>query len=70
MKKNQEKSVINQCFLIFFVLSLFFLTTGCSKSVKNCEIKPDLERIGESAVENVENLSESEWRSAKMRCNF
>ena len=70
MKKNEEKSVINQHFLIFFVLFLFFFATGCSKSVKNCEIKPDLERIGESAIENRENLSESEWRSAKMRCNF
>ena len=65
-----KKTLINQRYLIFFVLTSFFLATGCSKSVKNCEIKPDLERIGESAVENVENLSESEWRSAKMRCNF
>ena len=65
-----KKTLINQRYLIFFVLTSFFLATGCSKTVKNCEIKPDLERIGESAVENVENLSESEWRSAKMRCNF
>jgi len=65
-----KKTLINQRFLTFFVLVLFFLATGCSKSVKNCEIKPDLERIGESAIENRENLSESEWRSAKMRCNF
>ena len=70
MKKIAKKSVKNQHFLIFFVLSLFVLATGCSKTVKNCEIKPDLERIGESAIENRENLSESEWRSAKMRCNF
>ena len=65
-----QKTLIFQRFLIFFVLALFFLASGCSKTVKNCEIKPDLERIGESAIENRENLSESEWRSAKMRCNF
>ena len=65
-----KKTFINQRYLIFFVLISFFLATGCSKTVKNCEIKPDLERIGESAIENRENLSESEWRSAKMRCNF
>ena len=70
MKKNQEKSVINQCFLIFFFLSLFFLATGCSKTVKNCEIKPDLERIGESAQENLENLTETELRAMKMSCGF
>ena len=70
MKKNQEKSVINQCFLIFFVLSLFVLATGCSKTVKNCEIKPDLERIGESVMENQNNLSETELRAMKLSCGF
>jgi len=66
----QEKTLINQCFLIFFVLSLFVLATGCSKTVKNCEIKPDLERIGESAQENLENLTETELRAMKMSCGF
>ena len=66
----KEKTLINQHFLIFFVLALFFLASGCSKTVKNCEIKPDLERIGESAMENVENLSETELRAAKIKCNY
>ena len=66
----QEKTLINQRFLIFFVLSLFFLASGCSKTVKNCEIKPDLERIGESVVENQNNLSETELRAMKLSCGF
>jgi hypothetical protein len=49
---------------------LFFLASGCSKTVENCKIAPDLERIGESALENQKNLSETELRAAKMRCDF
>ena len=66
----QEKTLIFQRFFIFFVLSLFFLASGCSKTVKNCEIKPDLERIGESAIENRDNISETELRAMKMSCGF
>jgi len=65
-----QKTLINQRFLILFVLSLFFLAAGCSKTVKNCEIKPDLERIGESALENRDNLTETELRAMKMSCGF
>ena len=65
-----QKTLIFQRFLIFFVLALFFLASGCSKTVKNCEIKPDLERIGESVVENQNNLSETELRAMKLSCGF
>ena len=65
-----KKTLINQHFLIFFVLLSFFLASGCSKTVENCKIKPDLERIGESALENRENLAETELRSGKVACNF
>ena len=65
-----QKTLIFQRFLIFFVLLSFFLASGCSKTVKNCEIKPDLERIGESALENKQNLSETELRAMKAACNF
>jgi len=54
----------------FFAVCSLFVLVSCSKSVENCKIKPDLERIGESALENVENLSETEWRSANMSCDF
>jgi outer membrane murein-binding lipoprotein Lpp len=65
-----QKTLINQRFLILFVLSLFFLVSGCSNPVKNCKISPDYERIGESVVENSQNLTEAELKAAKMRCNF
>ena len=65
-----QKTLIFQRFLIFFVLALFFLASGCSKTVKNCEIKPDLERIGESVMENQNNLSETELRAMKLSCGF
>jgi len=65
-----QKTLIFQRFLIFFVLTLFFLTAGCSKTVKNCKISPDYERIGESVVENSQNISETEYKAAKMRCGF
>jgi len=65
-----KKTLINQHFLIFFVLLSFFFTISCSKSVENCSIRPDVERIGESALKNTENLSETELRAAKMSCDF
>ena len=54
----------------FFAVCSLFVLVSCSKTVENCKIKPDLERIGESALENVENLTETEWRSANMSCDF
>jgi hypothetical protein len=65
-----KKTLIFQRFLTFFVLLSFFLASGCSKTVENCKIKPDLERIGESAKENLDNLTETEWRSANLTCNY
>ena len=65
-----KKTLIFQRFLTFFVLLSFFLLISCSKTVENCKIKPDLERIGESAKENLDNLSETEWRSANLTCNY
>ena len=65
-----QKTLIFQQFLIFFVLTLFFLVSGCSKTVKNCKISPDYERIGESVVENSQNISETEYKAAKMSCGF
>ena len=65
-----QKTFIFQRFLIFFVLLSFFLASGCSKTVENCKIKPDLERIGESALENRENLAETEWRAANLSCEY
>ena len=65
-----KKTFINQHFLIFFVLLSFFLASGCSKTVENCKFKPDLERIGESAKQNLDNLTETDLRAMKMSCGF
>jgi len=54
----------------FFVLVLFFFVVSCSGIRQNCKISPDLERIGESALENKENLSETELRAMKAACDF
>jgi hypothetical protein len=55
--------------IILLICSLFVLIflTNC---VKSCKIAPDLEQIGESALKNQKNLSETELRSIKGRCNF
>ena len=65
-----QKTLINQHFFIFFVLSLFFLASGCSKTVKNCKLSPDYERIGESVVKNSQNITETEYKAGKMTCDF
>jgi|TARA_B110000908_G_C10263285_1_gene461083 hypothetical protein len=54
---------------IIVICSLFVLVS-CTRSVKDCKIKADLEKIGESALKNKENLSETELRQAQMSCNF
>ena len=53
-----------------FLLVVLVLFTSCSRNIKNCEFSPDLERIGESAVENIENLADTNLKSGKMICNF
>ena len=54
----------------YFVLLLFFFLISCSGITKNCEIRPDIERIGESVVKNQSDLSQTELRAAKASCNF
>jgi hypothetical protein len=63
LKKMLSK--INTLVIIF----ILFLSS-CSGKVQKCSFSPDLERIGESALENQKNLSETELRAAKMRCKF
>jgi len=55
--------------LIYLTFSLF-LFAFCSGCVKSCKIKPDLEKIGDSALKNKENLMETNLKSGKMTCNF
>ena len=53
-----------------FLVIVLVLFTSCSRNIKNCEFSPDLEKIGESAAENIENLAETNLKSGKMICNF
>ena len=54
---------------IIAICSLFVLVS-CSKTVEECKIKPNLEKIGESALKNKQNLSETELKHAQMSCKF
>ena len=55
--------------LIYLTFSLFLFTV-CSGCVKSCKIRPDLEKIGDSALENIENLTETNLKHANLRCNY
>ena len=70
----QEKTLINQRFLTFFVLTLFFLVNSCSFSTKNerieCKWSPDYERIGESALDSLDDMKKIEIQQMKAACNF
>ena len=55
--------------LIYLTFSLFLFTV-CSGCVKSCKMTPDLEKIGDSALENKENLTETNLKHAYMRCKY
>jgi predicted metal-binding transcription factor (methanogenesis marker protein 9) len=55
---------------LIYLTFLLFLFAFCSGCVKSCKIRPDLEKIGDSALENIENLTETNLRSGKMACKF
>ena len=69
-----KKTLINQRFLTFFVLVLFFLVNSCSFSTKKerfeCKWSPDYERIGESAMDSMDDMKRIELQSIIARCNF
>ena len=55
--------------LIYLIFSLFLFTL-CSCTEISCKIRPDLEKIGDSALENIENLTETNIKHANLRCNY
>ena len=67
MGKNQNNLVKKPLFYVIFSLILFLFCSGC---VNSCKITPDLEKIGDSALENIENLTETNLKSGKMTCYF
>jgi hypothetical protein len=69
-----KKTLINQRFLTFFVLFLFFLVNSCNFATKNkrfeCKWSPDYERIAESAMDSMDDMKRIELESIIARCNF
>jgi len=69
-----KKSVIYQPFTIIFVLLLFFILISCSFSTKDeridCSFKPDYEKIGESAMDSLDDMRRIELQQMKAACNF
>jgi len=53
--------------LVSFSIILFMV---CSCSIKSCKIRPDLEKIGDSALKNTSNLAETNLQHAIARCKF
>ena len=67
MAKKAKKLVKKPLLYVTFSLFLFAI---CSCAVKSCKIRPDLEKIGDSALKNKENLMETNLKSGKVACNF
>jgi|TARA_A100001201_G_scaffold138349_1_gene129184 hypothetical protein len=67
MGKNQNNLVKKPLFYVIFSLILFLFCSGC---VNSCKIRPDYEKIGDSALKNKENLMETNLKSGKVACNF
>jgi len=67
MVKKQIILVKKPLLLVTFLLFLF---TICSCTVKSCKIRPDLEKIGDSALKNKENLTETNLKHANVRCEY
>ena len=74
LKKMHKKTLINQRFLTFFVLFLFFFVNSCNFSTKNerieCKWSPDYEKIGESALDSLDDMRRIEIQQMKAACNF
>ena len=80
-KKMHKKTLINQRFLTFFVLVLFFFVVSCQFSAKKerielkneritCEWSPDYEKIGESALNSMDDMRRIQIEQLKAACNF
>ena len=67
MGKIANKLVKKRLIYLTFLFILFTLCSGC---VKSCKIRPDLEKIGDSALKNKENLTETNLKHANVRCKY
>ena len=55
---------------LIYLTFLLFLFAICSCAVKSCKIRPDLEKIGDSALKNKENLTETNLQHANVSCKY
>jgi len=80
-KKMKKKTLINQRFLNFFVLVLFFFVISCQFSAKKerielkneritCEWSPDYEKIGDEALDSLDDMRRINLMQMKAACNF
>ena len=69
-----KKTLINQQFLTFFVLSLFFFVNSCNFITKNerfeCKWSPDYENIADSALDSLDDMRRINIQQMKAACNF
>ena len=69
-----KKTLINQQFLTFFVLSLFFFVNSCNFTTKNerieCKWSPDYENIADSALDSIDDMRRINIQQMKAACNF
>ena len=76
-----KKTLINQRFLNFFVLVLFFLVVSCQFAVKKerielkneritCEWKPDYENLANEALNSLDDMKRIQLMQMKAACNF
>ena len=69
-----KKTLINQRFLTFFVLLLFFFVNSCYITTKNerieCKWSPDYERIADEALNSMDDMKRIEIQMMKAACNF
>jgi YbbR domain-containing protein len=73
-KKMHKKTLINQRFLTFFVLFLFFFINSCNFSTKNeridCKWSPDYENISDEALNSLDDMKRINIMQMKAACNF
>ena len=67
MGKKQINLVKKGLIYLTFLLFLFAICSGC---VKTCKFTPDYEQISDSALENKENLTETNLKHANVRCKY
>ena len=60
-------------FFNILLIFLFLFCSNCSKTLENCTIKPDFEKIGEEIKESVDSKKEidvNNMKSAQATCKF